>query len=131
MDEKDVKVLKPICMGLKIPLQEPVEVTVQDKVIRENANTHRIVEFRTESSFVALSNLPEFGQLKVLFTYRVNKFAIISKFERWKMEDGIIHIQDTTTTSRVAAHLDSLSTPLVIALPPDKDTREMWILNYH
>jgi hypothetical protein len=115
-------------MDLEIPLQLPVEVTVQAKMIKEDVNTHRVVEFRNESTYVALNSIPEFGQLKMLFTYRDSKFAILAKYDSWNMEDGLIHIKDTTTTTRVTAHLDSLSSPLVTAAP---QTKELWILNHH
>ena len=128
LDEEDVEHLKPVCKDLDIPLQLPVEVIVQAKMIKEDVNTHRVVEFRNESTYVALNSIPEFGQLKMLFTYRDNKFAFLAKYDSWNMEDGLIHIKDTTTTTRVAAHLDSLSSPLVTAAP---QTKELWILNHH
>ena len=87
LDEEDVEHLKPVCKDLDITLQLPVEVIVQAKMIKEDVNTHRVVEFRNESTYVALNSIPEFGQLKMLFTYRDNKFAFLTKYDSWNMED--------------------------------------------
>ena len=60
------------------------------KMVREDEDTGRLVEFKTGST-VALSSTPEpqFGNIVMLFTYRANNF-----YYSWQVWEFRYHIKD-------------------------------------
>ena len=133
MDTADADLLKETCTALGIPLQPPVEVALYTKMVREDEDTGRLVEFKTGST-VALSSTPEpqFGNIVMLFTYRANNFVIVGRFGSSDMDDGLVHIKDCTIESRVLVQLQTLPPPLVVARShQDMNTNQLWILNYN
>lgn len=128
--------MKPICKALGLPIQPPIHVTVQKKVIKEDSETGRKVEYKplsasnipniTCSAFIPWNSAAEFGQIERFFLYRATQFVVVHKFLHFvHRSDGLILVPDMTLTTRVILTLDELSCPLVVA----HSDKELWILN--
>lgn len=135
MNDEDTALLTPICTTLGLPIQPPVEVTVQKKVLKEDPHTGRKVEYkalpapdtpsRSCSAFISLNSL-QFGQIESFFTYRSTQFVVVQMFQRFiRHSDGLVMVPDLTLTTRSILTLDELSYPLVVA----HSDKQLWILN--
>lgn len=137
MNDEDTVLFKPICKTLGLPIQPPVEVTVQKKVCKEDPQTGRKIEYNAQdlsaysvtcSAFVSFNSVPEFGHIESFFVYRSTQFVVVQKFQHFtRRSGGLILIPDMTLTTRVILSFDNskLSCPLVVA---HRD-KELWILN--
>ena len=139
LTDEDTALLKPLCKTLCLPFQPPVEVTVLKKVLRDDPDTGRKIEYKALptpntpstscSAFVSLNSVADFGQIKSFFVYRSTTFAVVQKFQHFiPQSDGLMLVSDMTSTKKVILTLDTLSYPLVVA--HDHIDRELWILNY-